>query len=690
MAPRGRRGRPRSTVAAQHTAQTVQAPAEAAAQSAAIENTSATASVVAASASASNAAQTVQIGQNTIRRGRAIRGPHSALTDFLASHNISANQIRLDHERRRQQAVDRGDGDEDAGEGPSNANAVDDDQSGGDDDENVPERKPTKRKLDQQKAIEKIKASKKFQRRKKRLADSDGEDDLIQELLRNSGPQPGQMANCTSLSGFCRFYPHLLESTLTLKCLSGEECGTRFTVTPYSRGGPNGGLLCNPCGKELEKEDGPAKKKKKIVSGGPVGRRRKNQSNMLDGTYTLGAKSLMNLCIETLAKNIHLADDLGEMPDKTIDKIARILSKKRLVDPNTLKLFLQPTAQDIAIYDATKLGTHDLISVFQTVPSMKSLKVKYAVQFKDEVMEYLLSRDQIELEGFHLHGANLLSTEMFKKFLATKGQPLQRLQIYYTDKHFDDGCLALLKDMTPSLRRLKVSNNQMVSGDGIRELVHLKKLQHLSTHLHKTVHSDIWVEVIGRVGAGLRTLSLRITPELDNTILDAIHNKCRSLTKLRVTDSELMTDAGFARLFTDWPNPGLTFVDFQKCRYIDSQKPRENPDSIGLCSEGFKALMEHSGQRLRYLNVHACRHISRDAFEEVFSLDKIYPELKELEVSFCEEVTDFIVGSIFRSCPNMRELNVFGCMRLKDVRVPRGKILVGMPNALGMMTEGQG
>lgn len=410
---------------------------------------------------------------------------------------------------------------------------------------------------------------------------------------------------------------------------------------------------------------------------------------MLDGTYTLGAKSLMNLCIETLAKNIHLADDLGELPDRTIDKIARMLSKKRLVDPNTLKLFLQPTAQDIAIYDATKLGTDDLISVLQTVPNMKSLKVRNAVQFKDEVMEYLLSRDQIELEGFHLHGANLLSNDMFKKFLANKGQSLQRLQVYYTDKHFDDECLALLQHTTPSLKRLKVSNNQMVSGDGIRELAQLKNLQHLSTHLHKTVHSDIWVELVGRIGAGLRTLSLRITPELDNTVLDSIHNNCGSLTKLRITDSEAMTDAGFTRLFTDWRNPGLTFLDLQKCRYIDSQKPRKNPDNIGLCSEGFKALMAHSGHRLRYLNVHACRHISRDAFEEVFGPDKTYPELREFEVSFCEEVTDFIVGSIFRSCPNMRELNVFGCMRLKDVRVPRGKILVGMPNALGMMTEGQ-
>lgn len=47
------------------------------------------------------------------------------------------------------------------------------------------------------KAIEKIKASKRFQKRKKHFLDSEEEDDLIEELLKNSGPQPGQMENCS-------------------------------------------------------------------------------------------------------------------------------------------------------------------------------------------------------------------------------------------------------------------------------------------------------------------------------------------------------------------------------------------------------------------------------------------------------------------------------------------------------------
>lgn len=211
MAPRGRRSR--ATVATQQTTSNGQSSAQAVTQSAAVQTTTATASVVTATVTASNTAQTVQIGQQTVRRGRAIRGPQSALTDFLASHNISANQIRLDHERRRQQAIA---GDGDAGEGPSTAHPADDEEIEDGDNDTIPKRKTAKRKLDQQKAIDKIKASKKFQKRKKHLADSDEEDDLIRELLRNSGPQPGQMANCMYLSGFRWLYTRSSESILTL------------------------------------------------------------------------------------------------------------------------------------------------------------------------------------------------------------------------------------------------------------------------------------------------------------------------------------------------------------------------------------------------------------------------------------------------------------------------------------------
>lgn len=575
------------------------------------------------------------------------------------ANNISAIQIRRDADARRAAAAEAAENDQE-NSGPSSAAPAAPGAADEDDAEVEAEKNKRRKKTDA--AVAKIKASKGFKKRKRKLgSDDEDEEDLVRSLTEARAPLPGQMDNCA-------------------------VCGKRFTVTPYSRAAPDGGLLCNPCGKELDKEGAAPKRQRKV--GGPIGRRRKVQSKILDGTYHLGAKSLMTLCIETLAKNIDLAEDLGDLPDPVVDKVARILSKRRLLDPRTLSLFLQPTAATVNIYDGGRLGSDDMLRIFQAVPGLKNLKVRNGVQFKDEVMEYLLDR-KIELESLYLHGANLLAEELWNRYLSEKGSSLSSLKVYYTDKHFGDETLKLLPKTCPSLKSLKVCHNQKVTGEGIQALAGVTSLEHLGIELHNTVHSDVYVALLSKIGANLKTISVRRGAELDNTVLDALHAHARSLQKLRLNDSEVMTDEGFSRLFTGWANPPLSFVDLQKCRQVDASHPRENPDGIGLCSKGFTALMAHSGSRMRHLNLHACRHISAAAFEEAFGAGKLYPELESLEISFCEQVTDLVVGLIFRACPNIREVNIFGCMRVKDVRVPKGKILVGVPNAQGMHIEGE-
>ena len=191
------------------------------------------------------------------------------MTDFLASHNISAAQIRTDYERRRrdaeQQAGTRENTDEPEQIEEETAGTPEREESAG-------QKKKRKRKEDA--AIAKIKKSKEHQRRKIQLAGEPGEDDddeLAFDIYAKSKPLPGQLENC-------------------------ENCEKRFTVTPYSKTGPDGGLLCTKCSKAQEDE----RKKAAKVKKGPTVRekRRKVQSNLLDGLVTRGAKSLLEHCVE--------------------------------------------------------------------------------------------------------------------------------------------------------------------------------------------------------------------------------------------------------------------------------------------------------------------------------------------------------------------------------------------------------
>lgn len=183
-----------------------------------------------------------------------------------------------------------------------------------------------KRKRTQQRALDK---GKKIKRGAKKWEGSDGDsgdeynDDLAQDMYRKSAPLPGQLENC-------------------------ELCSKRFTVTPYSKTGLDGGLLCNPCGKESAADSKPDKKGKKPVAGR---KRRKLESDRLDGIVTHGAKTLQQLCVEKVAQHHTDVEEFGDIPEVLLDRLSEIFSKQRVLNPKTLGLFLRPDLETVAIHD---------------------------------------------------------------------------------------------------------------------------------------------------------------------------------------------------------------------------------------------------------------------------------------------------------------------------------------------------
>jgi len=200
----------------------------------------------------------------------------SALTDFLAANNISAAQIRA-QATQRQQAAQQAAAQEAAQEaaevgaqdGETNAEVNDEAEAEIEEEVETLEQKKQRIKKEQA-ASKKTKESKANQKRKAaKYHDSDDPETLT--WYAKSKPSAGDLENC-------------------------ELCDKRFTVTPYSKTGPDGGLLCPKCSREQEagkKKD--AKPKKQGVS---RDKRRKTQSNLLDGIIRNGAKTLQELCVE--------------------------------------------------------------------------------------------------------------------------------------------------------------------------------------------------------------------------------------------------------------------------------------------------------------------------------------------------------------------------------------------------------
>ena len=139
-----------------------------------------------------------------------------------------------------------------------------------------------KRKRREEAVLTKIKNSKAKKKQKKGDGgDSDGDDDVAWDMYAKKQPLPGQLENC-------------------------EKCEKRFTVTPYSKTGPDGGLLCAKCSKEQEAQKKKDQKKPK-TKGVSREKRRQVQSNLLDGIVQIGAKSLQDICIKVFTLLIVLS-----------------------------------------------------------------------------------------------------------------------------------------------------------------------------------------------------------------------------------------------------------------------------------------------------------------------------------------------------------------------------------------------
>ena len=568
-------------------------------------------------------------------------------------------------------------------------------------------------KIKQSKEFKKRKFEEKKKRKKKDAkgdSDFDGDDDDYDEddedaiaremLYKKSQPLPGQLENC-------------------------EICEKRFTVTAYSKTGPEGGLLCPKCSREMKQEEAKRQPKKK----GPArGKRRQTESDRMMGEPDQGPLSLVEICVRKVAANIVDIDEFGDLPQHLLDRLSQILSQRRAIDSRTLQLFLKADSTKIDIYDAAKLETDDFQKIFSFMPELEHVNLRNAGQMKDEVLLYMLDQCP-HVRHLQLGAANLITNDAWRKVFERQGRKLATFKVADLDAAMDDAAIqSLVRYSNNTLTRLKVRNCWKTTEASIASLSDLTNLQHLSLSISPDASSPVLVDLVKNVGPHLQTLLLENYRHADDDVLDAIHQSCRQLTKLRFSNNALVVDAAFERLFSNWSNPGLIHVDFSDVRAITEQNADGEPDTavVGLASSGLEALLRHSGSTLQILNLKACRHISRatllDLFDPHLSAEdkarstmasvtatatasastsrpraapglRTYPQLRDIDLSFVSQTDATVVAAIFQSCPNLRKLAVFGCHEVGAgaVNVPAGVAVIGLMNAMQeVVLEGDG
>lgn len=593
--------------------------------------------------------------------GSAIRGPQSALTDFLASHNISAQQINLDYQQRVRNAEQQ------AAQEAAAVAAEEEQESSNEED--AAERKKRKRK--EEKAIAKLKESKEFKKRKfehhRNNPDLSSDDDAIARDMiskpKAAPLKPGQLANC-------------------------ELCEKRFTVTPYTIAGPDGGLLCMKCGKQVKdqnKKDETAAKKKKPA---PKLRKRQTESDRMMGDVKPGAKSLIEHCVKKVADVVTDVEDFGELPQNLLDRLSQILSKRRVLNSRTLQLFLQPGIDRINVYDCAKLESEDFNRIFAFMPDLETVNLRFAGQLKDEQLGYMVEKCP-KIKHLQLGATNLVSDDSWINLFQQRGAQLESLKLSELNDAMKDDTVQVMTEQCTNLKRLKMRSCPHMSEASIYSIATMTSLEHLTLSVARETAAPALVNLIINLGPKLKTLCLEGYSDADDEVLLAIKQSCTQLQKLRLTGGEGFSDAQFANLFwEDWSNPPMSYVDLSENRDMDQdigpdEEAAEDPQAAGFASNALKALFQHSGSTLQRVDLHSNRHISSEALMDVFDGQKQYPALTDMDLSFVTHVDDIVMNGIFKSCPALQKLACFACFSVnqQDLIIPKGIAVIGLPNA---------
>ncbi|KAJ1931085.1 UV-damaged DNA-binding protein rad7, partial [Linderina pennispora] len=181
----------------------------------------------------------------------------------------------------------------------------------------------------------------------------------------------------------------------------------------------------------VDKAAQPAKKptaRKRPAEPKPPVTKRKRMRKTAGGLLELDQRlpSLQDLCVRAIAKNIDQVESFGDVSEAVTLKMCRIVSKMRLLDEQTLRLFLGRTRTSVTLYDCAKLSDHSLGRLLDC-PSIDSLYLGMCGRLTGARLLDFANRLP-SLSSLTLEGAFLVDDDMFAEFFRICGN---RLRVFH-------------------------------------------------------------------------------------------------------------------------------------------------------------------------------------------------------------------------------------------------------------------
>lgn len=212
------------------------------------------------------------------------------------------------------------------------------------------------------------------------------------------------------------------------------------------------------------------------------------------------------------------------------------------------------------------------------------------------------------------------------------------------------------------MKELRLKRFSKIDDEWLPVIAKFKKLETLDLSIpgHTSLTDEPVIDMLKAIGKNLESLSLGCHNKLtDRTLLEGILKFCPNVRRLDLSyvadfappqededyEKSGFTSEGYAEFLQKWKesgHEGLIEADFE---YDHEMK-----------SDALLALISHSKETLEKLNIKGWREVSEEALTQ---LQKC-PELKELNLGWCRNVTDYVMKDILTDCKGIEVVKVWG------------------------------
>ncbi|CAH02944.1 UV-damaged DNA-binding protein RAD7 [Kluyveromyces lactis] len=403
--------------------------------------------------------------------------------------------------------------------------------------------------------------------------------------------------------------------------------------------------------------------------------RRKKAANLLDKKDSL-ISSLQDICIKVIGKSIveynaqsmveHIRDTLGGVSLENLNKLAQALTKNRALNDDTLQLFLNTSLTTLTFYDCSKLSYEGYKRLAIFSPHLESLSLQMCGQLNNEALLYLAEKLP-NLKELYLDGPFLINEDTWVQFFELLKGRLTAFHVSNTHRFNDNALSAMLRNCGSSLESLGLATLDTVTNYALLPQYlnspnfHTLILEEPSRETD--INDEVIISLLGSIGQNLRKLSLnRCTGLTDSCIINGflpfLSNSGQSiLTDLELEELDQITTDGIVLLFSSLQFPLLKRCSLKRCFALEDAAVVE--------------LLLNSSSTLEELNLNGLKSLTSKTFTFMAC-----PNLKQLNIGFVHCVDNEIVEKISKDNEKLTIIEVYGDNQVTGKCSPRNGVSI--------------